>query len=200
MNNEKQLYTPLESYRFIHDAIGSMSSMIKARKSGELKTEFLERIMLAVTEVNNCPMCSYAHTKIALEAGMSPTEIENMLSGVLFDVPKEDLPAILFAQHYADTRGKPSKESLRTLVRTYGLKKAKGILGGVQSIMVGNAYGIVFGSFKGRLKSEPDPRSNLFYEVIMISTLLPFVILALTHNLITNLRVYSPSSLKKSLT
>jgi AhpD family alkylhydroperoxidase len=37
--------------------------------------------MLAVTEVNGCEMCSYAHTKMALEAGLSNDEIQQMLAG-----------------------------------------------------------------------------------------------------------------------
>ena len=127
MIKEKQLYTVAESYTLITKALQSMKFILRARKNNQLQMEFLERIMLAVTEVNKCPMCSYAHTKIALEAGMSASEIENMLQGVLLDVPKEEMPAILFAQHYADTRGKPSKESLRTLVKIYGLDKARGI-------------------------------------------------------------------------
>ncbi|MFC0273464.1 carboxymuconolactone decarboxylase family protein [Metabacillus herbersteinensis] len=32
--------------------------------------------MLAVTEVNGCEFCSYSHTKIALEQGMSQEEIK----------------------------------------------------------------------------------------------------------------------------
>lgn len=159
-----------------------------------------ERIMLAVTEVNKCPMCSYAHTKIALEAGMSAREIENMLQGVLLDVPKEEMPAILFAQHFADTRGKPSKESLRTLVNIYGLDKARGILGGIRSIMVGNAYGIAWGSFMGRFKGEPDPRSHLAYELTMILTLLPFLIIGGIQNLLTYpVRSFAPSLSPKAL-
>nr|WP_237713710.1 carboxymuconolactone decarboxylase family protein [Rhodococcus sp. P14] len=63
--------------------------------------------MLAVTEVNGCGACSYAHTKIALGAGMSSAEIRNILAGVLDDVPDSEVAAVLFAQHYADTRATP---------------------------------------------------------------------------------------------
>lgn len=161
-----------------------MKYMVRERKNENLQTEFLERIMLAVTEVNSCAMCSFAHTKIALDAGMSAKEIENMLEGVLDDVPTKELPAILFAQHYADTRGNPSKESFQTLVKIYGLEKAQGILGGIRAIMVGNAYGIAWGSLLGRFKGQADPRSHLGYELAMVVTLLPFIFIALLHSLV----------------
>lgn len=200
MIKEKQLYTVAESYTLITKALQSMKFILRARKNNQLQMEFLERIMLAVTEVNKCPMCSYAHTKIALEAGMSASEIENMLQGVLLDVPKEEMPAILFAQHYADTRGKPSKESLRTLVKIYGLDKARGILGGVQSIMVGNAYGIAWGSLMGRFKGHPDPRSHITYELAMVLTLLPFLLIGGLQNLLTlPLRALTMPTSPKSL-
>ena len=35
---------------------------------------------------------------------MSNEEIQNMLSGVMEDVPSDELEAVIFAQHYADTR------------------------------------------------------------------------------------------------
>jgi len=84
--------------------------MAQARKNKVMSSEFIERIMLAVTEVNGCEVCSYAHTKIALEQGMSEEEIGKLLSGDTEDIPAEEAPAIFFAQHYADTRGNPSRD------------------------------------------------------------------------------------------
>lgn len=200
MNTPRKLYTVSESYGLLYDAANSMKHMVRERKSKNIQPEFLERIMLAVTEVNSCPMCFYAHTKIALDAGMNGTEIENMLQGVLDDVPTEELPAIMFAQHYADTRGKPSKESLRTLVNVYGLKKAQGILGGIRAIMVGNAYGIPWGSLINRFKGNPDPRSHLGYEIAMVITLFPFILISLLHSLIMSRPKLNPSQKQGKLT
>ncbi|WP_256205872.1 carboxymuconolactone decarboxylase family protein [Carnobacterium iners] len=39
----------------------------------------MERIMLAVTQVNGCSVCSYTHTKMALEVGMKSEKIKNIL-------------------------------------------------------------------------------------------------------------------------
>lgn len=108
--------------------------------------------MLAVTEVNGCSYCSYAHTKMALEAGMSNEEIQKMLLGESDDIPEEEVSAIMFSQHYAETRGHPSKKSWDRIVEIYGINEAKGILGAIRIMMFGNAAGVAWGSFAIRFK------------------------------------------------
>lgn len=140
--------------------------------------------MLAVTEVNGCEICSYAHSKMALEAGLSNKEIQNMLSGESGDVPSEEMPAVMFAQHYADYRGRPSKESWERMIEIYGLPKSKGILGIIRKIMLGNTYGIPWSSFFNRFKGKPDKRSSLFYELTMIFCSFIFIPIAVIHALL----------------
>lgn len=183
----RKLYSMKEIYTILYDGIRTAPYMSKSKKKGELDTEFIERIMLAVTEVNGCAVCSYAHTKMALEAGMSDEEIQNMLSGVITDVPDYQIQAIIFAQHYADNRGKPSREAWSRIIEIYGFSKSKGILGAIRVIMMGNALGIPWSSFIGRLRGEPDERSSFLYEVggIVLGTL--FIPFALVNAIIASL-------------
>ena len=101
------------------------------------------------------------------------------------DVPADELPAVLFAQHYADSRGSPSKASWERIVERYGLSRARGILGAIRMIMVGNTYGIPWGSFVNRFRGRPDPRSSLSYEVSMMITVVLFLPVALVHALVS---------------
>jgi len=87
--------------------------------------EFMERIMLAVTQVNACAICSYVHTKMALEAGVSSKKIQNVLAGIFDDTPSDQLTAAIFTQHYADARVNPSKVSWERFAAAYGLSKQK---------------------------------------------------------------------------
>ncbi|MDO9045790.1 MAG: carboxymuconolactone decarboxylase family protein [Methanobacteriaceae archaeon] len=182
----KKLYSVQESYWIFYHGIRTMKYLSSAKKNQDLDTKFIERIMLAVTEVNDCAICSYAHTKRALESGMSSEEIHNMLAGVMDDIPDDELAAVMFAQHYADTRGHPTEESWQRIVEIYGISRAKGILGSIRAIMIGNAYGIAWSSFFNRLRGRPDPRSSLMYEARMIlgTVLIP---ISLIHALISNL-------------
>jgi AhpD family alkylhydroperoxidase len=177
----KKIYSAGELYTFLRDALRSLRHLIRGRRRGLLTADFMERIMLAVTEVNGCAVCSYAHTKLALAQGMSEQEIAAILSGSHAHLPGEQAVAVLFAQHYADTRGKPSQESWQRLQERYGRETALGILGAVRAIMTGNAAGIPLSAFLSRLRGKPIGKSSLGYEVGMMLSLVPFLPAAILH-------------------
>ncbi len=182
----KKLYTVKESYWIFYNGVRTMKYFFRARRNNEISPQFTERIMLAVTEVNNCAICSYAHSKRALESGMTAEEIQNMLSGIMDDVPDDEVAGVMFAQHYADTRGNPTMESWQRIVQIYGTSKAEAILGSIRMIMIGNTYGIPWSSFFNRFKGKADPRSSLLYELTMMlgTVLVPF---SFIHALISDL-------------
>ncbi len=183
----RKLYSVGEAYMILYRAVRMLPAFSRARRSGMLRSDFTERLMLAVTEVNQCAMCSYAHTKMALETGMSMDEISSMLAGDLSDVAPDEMPAVLFAQHYADSRGRPSEEAWKSVVNQYGREKSIAVLGAVRMIMLGNTYGIPFGSllarFSGKSGRTPDPRSSVWYELSMLLTLIVFIPCALVQAL-----------------
>ncbi|MCG9478687.1 MAG: carboxymuconolactone decarboxylase family protein [Actinomycetia bacterium] len=81
----EKLYTVKKSYRIFYDGLRTIKYMVRAKRNAELSTLLLERVMTAVTKVNGCPLCSYAHTRMALEVGISSQEIQSMFSGVFKD-------------------------------------------------------------------------------------------------------------------
>ena len=183
----KKLFSVWELYQIMTLAFRSIPLLKKAKLEGEMNKAFLERIMLAVTEVNGCAMCSYYHTKVALEEGFSAEEIRAMLGGSFADVPQEELSGVLFAQHYADQRGKPARESWERITQEYGETGAYGILAVTRMIMMGNAVGIPSGSFLLRFRGKPDPRSNVFYELLMMLAMVVYIPLAGLTALVLNL-------------
>lgn len=164
-----------ETYRITHDAARTIRHFMKFRKNqGE---QFPSRIMLAVTEVNGCAMCAHAHTKFALDGGMDSDEVRNLLGGVTDGAPDRELPAIGFAQHYADSKAQPDRDAWDRLVEIYGDEDALGTLGTIRMMMWGNAFGIPLSSLRARLKGEPHPGSTLTSEVATVAgswALLPF--------------------------
>jgi AhpD family alkylhydroperoxidase len=161
------------------------AALSNARK--EIHDEFQERIMLAVTQVNGCEICSYYHSKIALEKGLGQEEIQMLISGNSENIPPEESIAILFAQHYADTGGHPTKTTWDKLVEIYGKVKADQILSYIQIMMMGNVMGIPLSSFMNRLKGKPAGNSSLAYELLMIVAPALFFPVALIHVLISEL-------------
>ena len=179
-------YSVHEIYWMAHHAARTLRSTVRSR--GGRGRAFTERILLAVTEVNGCALCAYGHSRLALKAGVSAEEIRALLGGVASGVPDRELTAIVFAQHYADSRGHPDADAWRELILTYGEEQALGILGAVRMIMLGNAVGIPWSSLLSRLGGKPDPESTLCYEIgtIVGSHLLTPV--ALVHGGISELR------------
>ena len=176
----KRKFSLWEMYRSFVFVPRAMSKIIGNNKSKLVDNHFIERIQLAVTEVNGCAACSYQHTKMALRMGMSNEEISSFLSGGESYIKPEEAKAIVFAQHFADSRGFPKKYAYESIVKEYGEKEALIILSACQVMIVGNMYGIPYSAFQSRLKGKPFKDSNLFYELGMMIAgiiLLPVAIL-----------------------
>jgi AhpD family alkylhydroperoxidase len=166
---------------------GAISRYAWNRKHRLLDDAFVERLQLAVTEVNGCAACSFAHTLMALKMGMGMGEISSFLNGDGRFIKPEEAKAILFAQHFADSRSNPKKEAWESIVKEYGKKEAGIILAAVQVMTVGNIYGIPFSAFQSRLKGKTYPGSTLLYELGM--EIAGFILLpvALLHGTIRHL-------------
>ena len=184
----KKLYSIPELYGIAHKSFRSGGDFSHGLKSGLLSEQLKERIMRAVTAVNDCPMCSYAHTEMALKSGLSPEEVKLFVSGDFPDIPDREVKAVLFAQHYADRRGKPSRSAWEELVHTYGEEQARCILAACRIIMMGNSGGIVLSSVGNRLHHQPpDPRSSIGYELSVLLCLFPILLISLVHALLGRL-------------
>ena len=181
-----KLYGVTEIYMIAVKAFRSLPRFIRGKRSGLISDRFQERLMLSVTAVNKCAMCSYAHTEMALKAGLKPDEIRMFLDeGDFPDLPEDEMKAVLFAEHYADRRGKPDKAVWKEILSHYGKDRALAILSVIRIIMMGNALGIVFGSVSSRIHGEKgDERSRPSYEIAVLLLLLPMVILAIPHALV----------------
>lgn len=146
----------------------AMPKLSENRVSKLVDQKFLERLQLAVTEVNGCSACSYQHTKTALREGMSNEEIVSFLSGATEFITPEEAKGILFAQHFAESRGYPKKYAYDSLVKEYGEPQARIILAAVQIMIAGNMYGIPYSALQSRLKGRPYKNSSLSYELGML--------------------------------
>ena len=165
----RRIYNINEFKAAIDDAFAHLPDMKRAMHAGRVDKAFSERIMLAVTQVNGCRYCSYGHTKAALSAGLTPEEIQALLAGEFSDAPPEQLPALLFAQHYAESEGNPDPEAWRRLVETYGPETAQDILANIRMIMVGNLSGNTFDALLYRLTFRAiAPNSSLLQEAGVI--------------------------------
>ncbi|MDD3808995.1 MAG: carboxymuconolactone decarboxylase family protein [Erysipelotrichaceae bacterium] len=176
--NERMATTSIKEYtKQFSRMILAARTMRKIKRDNLIDKQFIERIMLAVTQVNGCSICSYEHTKIAFKSGISQLEIDEILSGDFENIPDDQKMAVIFAQHYAYTRGNPDGNALFKLRAYYGREKAEAIRKVIDIIMFGNAYGIAWLNFKDRLKNKPVKKSRLSRELVIIAA--PFLLIVL---------------------
>ncbi len=186
----KTLFSLAEIYRIYVSALRTVPLMARGERTGLLSKALRERLMIAVTEVNGCALCSWYHARVALETGLDSDEIKQMLAGEFQGAPTAEATALLFARHYADTRGKPSPAAWQRLCATYGKAAALSMLGAIRGIMLGNAIGIPSGSLLHRLgvkRLQKDSRSTLLYELAVLAAFAVMTPLALLHAAVAGL-------------
>ncbi|HKK94774.1 MAG TPA: carboxymuconolactone decarboxylase family protein [Anaerovoracaceae bacterium] len=179
MEYNKRIASVNEYFRYYFDSAYSAINMA-TRDKKILTQDFIERIMLAVTEVNGCKVCSQAHVKMALESGMTDEEISELLSNEKDQVPEDQSVAVMFATHYADKSGKPDKEITDILYDKYGKKLGKSIIAVCRIIMVGNVFGIAMDTIKTSNKLRE--LAIILGSVILVPVYLIVFILGLIFN------------------
>ena len=110
-------------------------------RSKTLSPKFRERLMLAVTRVNACRYCTRFHTKAALTEGVNQQEIRMILQGMYQQCPLEEISAILYAEHWAETEGRPDEAARQKLIDTYGQAMTDEIDIALRVIKTGNYTG-----------------------------------------------------------
>jgi AhpD family alkylhydroperoxidase len=102
---------------------------------------FRERLMLVVTAVNGCRYCSYAHARQALVEGINDDEIQALQGGIMNDCPEAELPGLLYAQHWAEAKGRTDPTARKRLIEEYNEETVKTIELTLQTIQMGNLLG-----------------------------------------------------------
>ncbi|MEX2683603.1 MAG: carboxymuconolactone decarboxylase family protein [Candidatus Sigynarchaeota archaeon] len=148
----KRSYTFGGIIRDLAIALRSLLVIGIEKKVQGIEPGFKERVVLAVTAVNKCRYCSFIHSKLALQSGCTAADVKAILDSEFGNVNDDELVALAFAQHYAESRGKPDRDAARELLRVYGKEKASAIVTSIQAIMVGNLTGNTLDAFQARLK------------------------------------------------
>jgi len=130
----------------------------KIPQKEKISPQFREKIMLAVSAVNSCTYCSYLHARVALEQGISHKEIDDIIENDMEHFTPFEVPGILFAQHFSETKGNVSKDALKKLVESYGEYKALQIQAFIQSVFFGNLCCNTVVSFKKGLLTQEEKK------------------------------------------
>lgn len=138
---------PRRTYRSLGQAWADVKyvlqhrALIRSTMRGGLSPQFRERLMLAVTAVNECRYCAYFHLKVADAVGLSETEARAMLDRRVEHCPPAEIPALLYAQHWAERDAQPEPDMRDRLIETYGPAQADRIELVLRMIRLGNLSG-----------------------------------------------------------
>lgn len=171
-NNKKYFNKRTYTFRsFIKDISSLISYKINMKpKKDKISSLFSERIMMSVTAVNGCTICNWFHTKLALEIGMSPKEIADIgqLEFSNSEIPDYEKTALIFAQHYAETKGNPSIIALERVISFYGIEVTKSIILNIKLITIGNLYGNSVAAFESRIiHKSPSKNGSFLFELFI---------------------------------
>ena len=182
-NFKKRIFTPEILIKDTTSLVINLQSILDTITSERISRVFGEKIMLAVTSVNQCRYCTWLHSDLALSAGADKDQISMILGQQFEEVSQEELPALSYAFHVAETNRNPSIKMTSELYHTYGAEKAKDIENYIQLIYFGNLSGNTFDAFLSRLKGYEVEDSNAFFEAFFaLVSALPLGLIALRAN------------------
>ncbi|WP_327053472.1 carboxymuconolactone decarboxylase family protein [Halomicrococcus gelatinilyticus] len=122
--------------------VRNLPALVRARRADRVSDAFAEKIMLAVTAVNECQYCTRYHSDLALETGVDEGTVRQILEGdVGTAVDDDELPALAFAQRYAEADESPGREAVTDLRAAYGAETAADVQAFVRAIYFGNLLG-----------------------------------------------------------
>jgi len=112
-----------------------------------------EKVMLGVTSVNDCRWCSWLHSGIALKHGVDLAEVQSLLDRSTFGaVDEREATAVLFAQHFAETRRRPTPAARLALARQFTPWQRMEIMAWIHFIYFANLSGNSADAWLARLR------------------------------------------------
>jgi len=165
--NRRTYQTLGQLLRDVRAIVSRRGEMRQLMRGESLSPAFRERLMLAVTEVNQCRHCSYYHARQALAEGLTQDEITALSEGEFDNSPAQERPALLYAQHWAEANGAPDPAARARIAELYGPQTANAIDLALTVIRIGNLGGNTLDGLlhwisRGRWATLPsDPGSRL---------------------------------------
>lgn len=163
---EKRIFTPGLFVSDVGFLLTRAPWMIRATRNDDITRAFVEKIMTVTTAVNECTYCAWYHAKAAVASGISAEEVRSLLD-LQFHATATDfeLPALLYAQHYAETDRQPEPQMTARLFDTYGTRTAEDIVLVIRMISFGNLFGNTWDAVLSRFRGRPAPKGNVAFEL-----------------------------------
>lgn len=151
----KRTFSPALFMDSAASVASSLPTLLRALWRPRTSATVREQVMLAVTSVNDCRYCTWVHTSLALKADVDLDELRTVLqASSLGDRLGPAQVAILFGQHYADTRRQPTQDALAALSRAWSAAQVREIMAYIHAIYFANLSGNSMDAWLARLRGQ----------------------------------------------
>lgn len=148
-------------------ALRAAPVLIKALSNPATSPALREKVMLAVTSVNDCRYCSWVHTGLALENGVDMDELSHVLDSTTFgQLNEREAIAVLYGKHFADTLRNPSAEAEQALQKSWTEKERAEIMAYIHAIYFANLSGNSADAWLARLRGMKVENGHAVAEAI----------------------------------
>jgi AhpD family alkylhydroperoxidase len=154
--------------------VRAVPRLVRATRADRVDDAFAEKLLLAATAANDCRHCARFHSRLARDRGVARETVARILErDVERAVPDDELPALAFAQRYAESDGSPGEAAVTELFDAYGAATARDVLAYVRAIHFANLAGNSFDWFlfsvdrhAGRLRRSVTARLGRAVETV----------------------------------
>ncbi len=162
-------------FRDLLSVFGRMQALFSIWMGGRLPRALREKVIVAVAQANACRMCEHAHTRMALEAGVTDAELaalENMDPEVL---DRRTWLALAYARERTKEDFAPVSDDAQheALVAELGAQTTLDVEEVARVMTVANRIANTLNALPDRLRGQPVPESRLADELLINFLFLP---------------------------
>lgn len=178
----KRIFTPKTYFKELFFLGKHLFEIINIFTNKSKNNHLTEKILMVISVANDCKYCIWLDVKLAEKRGIPSSEIQKMLNLKLdSDLPEQELKALVYAQHYAESNGRPNKKMTENLYDFYGKTEAEKIQLTIRAEMFGNLYFNTWKAAISRFKGKPAQNSNIIFEWLFLLfnsvIVIPFVLI-----------------------
>lgn len=166
-------YTVPELLRDLRWLVSRVPSLWSIWVGGRLPRALREQIIVAVAQVNVCRMCEHAHTRMALEAGVSDAELAALESMDEQAFDRSTWLAIAHARAKADFVDDEASEPMADVAGTLGQQTTRDVEDVARVMTVANRIANTLNALPDRRRGRPVADSRLLDELVLNFLFLP---------------------------
>lgn len=174
-NRVPRTYTLPELFRDLRWVVSRLPSLWSIWPGGRLPRKLREQVIVAVAQVNACRMCAHAHTRMALQAGVSDAELAALeaMDQEAFD--RSTWLALAYARDCAEEGLVAGGESAErwALVDALGEQTCRDVEDVARVMTMANRIANTLNALPDRWRGHPVPGSRLPDELVINFFFLP---------------------------